>query len=395
MARKEGEIKKAAAKRHIRKRVWFAAVVLIIALILLGLSWKSGLWGFQSAEEKLAAIEAERAIPDDENAAVIYSQLVDDYDEGSLWPDILNRETDRLTQSEPWLSKDYSELAAWIKERQGAISRLLEALKVEKCRFPIITDASAERDKMQLLRTMKQWARLLVRAGNNDMAEGRVGAALEKYLCLVQMGKHMRQQPEPVEYLVGVGIEALGLAAVARFTAEGNATETHLKMIEAAMPQTNDNWSKDSSMLRETGRLCSKIRYSPFKRLLDSWRYRDFKPFDIMHEIYLRSLVTRRGHRILIALRRHKIKTGKWPEDVDEIQSSLSEEILTDPFNSGSFVYKLSDDTFELYSKGKNNIDEDGKRDRRSVKETGADDWLIWPKTRSKSKEKNTDAKQD
>jgi len=373
MAREEGETKKPTTNRRIRKRLWCAVVVLIIALILLGLSWISGLWGFQSAEEKLAAIEAERAIPDEENAAVIYSQLLDDYDEGSLWPDLPNRETYELTRCEPWLSKDHPELADWLEEQQGTTSQLLEASKIEKCRFPISIDPQEMANKMRRLSAMRPWARLLVWAGNNDMAEGRVDAGLEKYLCPVQMGKHLGQQPVLVDYVTGLAVEGLGLRAIGCFIVEGDATETHLKGLEAALPQTKDNWSKDSSILREVERLRSKIRYSPLRRLVLFWRYRDTKTFERIHEIYARLLTNRRGNRILIALRRYKTKTGHWPKSLDEIQSSLSEEILTDPFSSGSFVYKLTDDSFKLYSRGENNVDEHGNY------RGGADDWPIWP----------------
>jgi len=203
MAEEKAEKKKARMNKRARKRLCCAAILVIIALFVLGVLWIGGRSAFQSAEKKLAAIEAARAIPDEENAALIYSQLVDDYDEGSLWPDILNRETDALTKSEPWLSKDYPELADWLNEQQGTISKLLEASKKDECRFPISIDPQAMADRMQLLRTMRRWAYLLVRAGNNDMAEGRLDAGLEKYLCLVQMGRHMRQQPVLVEYLVG------------------------------------------------------------------------------------------------------------------------------------------------------------------------------------------------
>ena len=396
MAHEEGQTREPTTSRHVgRKRLRCAAVALIIALILFGLSWISGLWESQSAEEELAAIEAERAIPDEENAALIYSRLVDDYDEESLWRGILNRETDGLTPSEPRLSKDYPELARWLEEHQGTISKLLEASKMEKCRFPITIEASAMRDRMLLLGTMKRWARFLARAANNDMAEGRVNPGLEKYLCLVQMGKHLRQQPVLVEYLVGMAIEALGLTAVARFTVEGDATEAHLKMIEAALPQTKDNWSEDSPILRETERLLSKQQHGPFKRLILFWRYRQYSEkevFDRIREIYLRSLVTRRGHRILFALRRYKTKTGKWPESLDEIESSLSGEILTDPFNSDSFVYRLTGDGFKLYSRGENNIDEDGKYGPWSDKNR-TDDWIVWPPKGRKTEQKRANAK--
>ena len=62
-------------------------------------------------------------------------------------------------------------------------------------------------------------------------------------------------------------------------------------------------------------------------------------------------------------------------------------ETLIDPTNGGSFVYKLTEDSFILYSKGKNNIDEGGKADRN----TGPDDCLIWPPERHKAEKENNE----
>ena len=76
----------------------------------------------------------------------------------------------------------------------------------------------------------------------------------------------------------------------------------------------------------------------------------------------------------MVALRRYKNIKGHWPQSLYEIKPMVVEDVLTDPQNNGLFVYKLTDDGFTLYSKGKNNIDEAGR------KKDGADDWPIWPR---------------
>jgi hypothetical protein len=87
---------------------------------------------------------------------------------------------------------------------------------------------------------------------------------------------------------------------------------------------------------------------------------------------------------LTIALRRYKNKTGHWPDSLDEVKPLAAEEIFVDPMNGDSFVYKLTDENFRLYSKGKNNIDEDGQYNStwdpnsRQWKEK-EDDWPIWP----------------
>lgn len=91
-----------------------------------------------------------------------------------------------------------------------------------------------------------------------------------------------------------------------------------------------------------------------------------------LHDMYLRHLSNHKGCRILIALRRYKNEHGHWPQTLDGIQSRVTKDALIDPQNKGPFVYKLSDDSFILYSKGKNNLDEGLQMN------DGADDWPIW-----------------
>jgi hypothetical protein len=67
-------------------------------------------------------------------------------------------------------------------------------------------------------------------------------------------------------------------------------------------------------------------------------------------------------------------------------------EVFIDPFNNDSFVYKLTENSFTLYSKGNNNIDENGQGDYHDFE--GADDWLIWPTSSRKTKNEKADTQQ-
>lgn len=100
-----------------------------------------------------------------------------------------------------------------------------------------------------------------------------------------------------------------------------------------------------------------------------------------VHDIYLRVTTDNKGSRIIIALRRYKNQTSHWPESLDQIKQFVPAEILIDPYNEGPFVYKVTEDSFKLYSKGPNNIDEDGQ-----YKDEGPDDWPIWPPRSRKPK---------
>jgi hypothetical protein len=247
---------------------------------------------------------------------------------------------------------------------------------MEKCRFPIIIDFQQMTGRMEHLSAMRSWAFLLVRAANNDIVEGRIDAGIQKCHCLVQMGKHMYQQPSMISYLVGIAVEAIALRSMKTCILEGDVSEKNLTTIEDVILQTKDNWPEVSSKIMEFEALFQRKNVSLFERVRYFRLWREVSSmqdsFDRFREIYLRLLADRRGSRILIALRHYRNKNGRWPEVLDGIKELVPEEILIDPMNGGSFVYKLTEENFTLYSKGQNNIDEGGER-----QQSGADDWPI------------------
>jgi hypothetical protein len=395
MSQKKQDSEKAQTTKRKKMRVWLAAIIVVLTAIVLCLLWS--MWNSESLDEQLGAIEAARAIPDSENAAVIYNQLLADYNEAKLSPALLDPNTDDLTLIGPWSSKDYPEVAQWIMQQQGLITRLLEATRKDKCSFSVYDPGEGIEEhiakRVNRIKTMRKWARLVVRAANNDVAEGRIARALENYFCAVRMGEHARQQPIAIDFLTGIGMETLALQKMRIIIMESDVTEEHLKTIEATLPQTSHNWTEDSQTMLEVERLYSR-KMPPEKvngllNQLKAWLRRSDESaavFNRVHEIYLQLFAERRGNRILVSLRRYKNKHGRWPQTLDEIQSQLPAEVLVDPSNNGPFVYKLTDDSFTLYSKGPNELDENGKR------RDGRDDCPIWTPPSGKQKTKQQSA---
>ena len=154
------------------------------------------------------------------------------------------------------------------------------------------------------------------------------------------------------------------------------------------MLEPDFDWANQGREIPTTSQFEFRInRYRAFELLAGLSR----KSYYRIHEIHLRANTGTRASKLIIALRRYKNKNGNWPESLDEIKLFTLEEIFVDPISRSSFMYKFTDDNFKLYSKGKNNIDEDGKRDRRGDQKTGADDWLIWPQRSSKTQGKKID----
>jgi hypothetical protein len=429
-------------------------------------------WRPYTFDKELAALQAKYAISDEEeNAAVIYNELLQNYDLNSLCGDLPDSELAKLPMQEPWLSNEHPEIAEWLKKHRTIINMLLNASEIEQCRFPINFDAIGISDIMYRLGMMKRWAHLLVSAANNDMAEGRINQGLEKYIAALRIGKHQHQQPSLIDFLMGASIEAFSTNQLNRFVVAGDATGERLNLTEQAMAEIKHDWSSDWPRILDYEKLLAKNFWGMFyavnpegetrlnpgalkwetrmfqpegkeddlaktywhKRLMKAsvilrWFYMPSTPqkagkiidaayaeyyptaepdynkgkgpreFSITstkfnyhymvgmqlyilepfyrstYHTYLRTLALQRGSRLIVALRRYKNKSGNWPQSLDDIKPLALEEIFVDPINGGSFIYKLTDENFTLYSKGENGIDDSGLQDE----ETGADDQLIW-----------------
>jgi hypothetical protein len=370
------EIKdKIKAAKHTGKHLW---LVLIIGILVVITVFAYRHLDYQSIDERLAVIEASRAIPDSENAAILYDILLQN-------PDALIKDQSNLhgqdimaTRSQYWTKEDYPKIAIWITDHQWLINELMKVKQFEKCRFPIDVEPNSS-IQVNRARTMRQWTFLLCQAANNDVGEGRIDDAIAKWQCLIQIGKHFRQQSQLFEYVSGMGIESMGIMRTINFLAECYASESHLRKIESFKVQTNDDWSAVQDRIRpvdEIGEQKYKRQLSLFDRLKYEFRLGQFKgwkdPYQIVREIHLRALVNQRGMHIMVALSRYINEHGHWPQTLDSIKPLVAEDVLTDPHNNGRFVYKLAEDNFILYSKGKNNIDEAGR------KKDGADDLPIW-----------------
>ena len=467
--------------RPYRKWFWLSAAGVVVALIVwVFLPDDVEGWRPYTFDKELAALEAKYAVADEENAATIYEQLLEAEKQEPNEPNVPNDHY-LIVQYEPWSSEEYPEIAQWIQGQQAKIETLLEASKIKECRFPIKADPDGIGYMLDRLRTMRGWAYLLIYAGNNDIGEGRINAGLDKYIAVLQMGKHQCQQLAIIDMLVGIAVEALALGQFNRFIVTGDVTEEHLSIVEEALTEIKHNWSSDLPRLIEHEKLMQKNFWGMFyginpegkirlirglsttimaqlpeymknERVITYWHKRFMKIWTIpywfympskpqklgevidgcyeryyamaeagydwqkepeqpssmfklnyrymveqlsgmleesycrIHDIYLRHNSNKRCGQIIVGLRRYKNKEGSWPGSLEEIKSFAPPEIFVDPINNGTFVYKLSEENFTLYSKGKNNIDEGGERDD----ESGKDDRLIWP-TRRRGEDEEED----
>ena len=246
--------------KHSRIRFCLAVILVVLAALTI--------YNFltrRSIEQQLAAIDAAHAISDSENAAIIYVDVFTKYQTPQIpWNSTdPKRRISALRIFQPWQTNDYPELAKWIEQKQEPIGKLLKASKLDKCWFPITdnpaTSLTIAGTPIIRTRTAQQWAHLLALAANNDIAEGRIQSAIEKYVSIMQLGRHFRQQPVTYDFLVGTSFELLAVQGLTRLVVQCDPTPGQIKAIEGFLPQPQINWDETSAtMLRTEGLLKSR-----------------------------------------------------------------------------------------------------------------------------------------
>jgi len=245
--------------KRFRKWFWcgFGAVILIL-IIWVFLPDNNEGWKPYTLDDEIAQLEAKYAVADEENAALIYNRLIDTYDPNDTDTEFIDDDTDFITSSQPWSSKNYPQLAKWLKTHEQTIAILTEAAAKEKSYFPFSTNNEDFGKMMDRLSPMKHWAELLVFAANNDIGDGRSEDALEKNLVLFQIGQHLYQQSMLIELLVGMAVDGLSTKQFNIFIVDGNPTEPQLDLIDKKIAESEYNWSVDFHRILEGETLYSK-----------------------------------------------------------------------------------------------------------------------------------------
>jgi hypothetical protein len=332
-----------------------------IAAIICLLAWKIILWNCRSPDDQLVAINTARAIPESEDAGVAYRKLV-----FPPLPDDLpavDGKTLSLTLMNPWSSQDYPIVAAWFDGRQDLISKLLNISKLEKCRFPIISNTQQWLYLNNSGKKMEGLTSILIRSANLDAGEARIDAAIEKYACVMRMICHLRQQPILSYYRLGDTSELLALEAMKELISKTELTQKQLMTIEAALLPPKNMWKQESKMMVKVHEILKQKQRRP-SSITDwhsYWEYwkaasktNDPPLFHLTHTYHLLALTYRRRMYILISLQRYKNKTGHWPQSLEQIKPPLPKEAFIDPDNNKPFVYKMTGEDFRLSIRGAN-----------------------------------------
>lgn len=91
------------------------------------------------------------------------------------------------------------------------------------------------------------------------------------------------------------------------------------------------------------------------------------------------AITWRRGTWLVFGLRRYRDTHGAWPQTLDAISEYTPAKAFLDPTAGDAFVYAPDGDSFKLYSKGLNHLDEGGRDRYLRAQKKSEDDIAIWP----------------
>lgn len=201
-----------------RKYGWLtlATAVLAVTIWIFIPEKDTGNWQPYTFDEELAALEAERIVSPEDDAALLYENLFERWkqiEENDPFPE--EADDDCVTQSQPWPAEEFPEVAAWFERHEDFFGDLIVATQKPACYFPPSVTVIGLSDSMERLSPVKHFAQHLIRASYYDIGENKdVFSAYQKQLAILNLGKHVSQQPMIIDMLTGIAIEAMGYAAM-------------------------------------------------------------------------------------------------------------------------------------------------------------------------------------
>lgn len=261
----------AALPRVYRKWFWATiglAVIIFVCWVLAPTDhegWEQYKYDFSP---QLAKLEQEREIPPPDNAALDYLALLEEdaADDANL--------TDQFcaVYSSPWKSSDYPDAAKSLEKHSQTIKKLMDISQIPECRFPL-DNPSVYYLGATRYSAFGRWADLLAAAGNNDVGEGRIKQALEKYSAIAQIAQHQIQQGTRFDMMLGMGRKSLAYDLVRPLIMNG-LDEEEISWVENTICAPDNHWKNAWSRMLEYDKLIAASEIMAYYEINQNGRIR-------------------------------------------------------------------------------------------------------------------------
>lgn len=339
-------------------------------------------------EDELEAINARYAIPDEENAALIYAQLLFD-------PNLTPKKVDLSKQpsgaeieqqskavsgirsrfeqrnvydgplhTKPWHRAKDPKLAQWIDGLEHSLNIIAQGAEIKHCFLPAPPNRDTTYSYSHLIPDLlSAYNRILQSSAYLDWGEGCHARLILKAQLQIAIGRHL-QAPPFSGFLSGIQCEKEGLSLLNQTLIHMNLRDypISLESLCSDLDDLKNTWDtihtaithleSTYAKLDRREQFASALRRLDIEDLVDLLSYGDHhdagSPKSYLYRAYHDLLSHRRRHRLLIEMRRFKDKTGDWPHTLDPILGSLSQETLQEIAETTPFIHFMPDRSFVM-----------------------------------------------
>ena len=231
--------------KKIQPWVWGSLTVLILSVW----GWvhlpeqSSDKWKPYQYRQELLEIKREHLSRGVENAADQYEIIFDEYGETVFFFNFHDKYIEELTLSGPWNPDIYPSLNSWISGFEPTIQKIVDASKIEQCRFDIPYDLASMEPQLKRINQIKGWTRLMIRSANRDLFAGNRQQALETLLAVTGMAQHLYQQQTLFDQAGAFHIELLGARAMETFIIDHCDDPNTLSQIARVFAELDPQWA--------------------------------------------------------------------------------------------------------------------------------------------------------
>ncbi|HOK65347.1 MAG TPA: hypothetical protein PLV55_00910 [Anaerohalosphaeraceae bacterium] len=251
----------------------------LLGVVLLVLAWvflpakPDPRWKPYALEDQIRTWRQAQEIPDSENAAVLYRDLLAPKDWEAMRTQLNRLDPKSAAVRHPWRRGDFPELADWLKENESVIEQLQAAAEYEKCWFGLQPQwaQTSNWDSVSNLRTA---AGILLRSCTLDLAEGRTEPALQKLYSAAQLSSHLRQQQMLLSLLTSLRLNET-ICEVLKFQIiEGAVQPEQDERIQKILEKMDISWTRQWSAVMEFEKLTAKQMWAALYEVNEQGRTR-------------------------------------------------------------------------------------------------------------------------
>jgi hypothetical protein len=243
---------------------WLSVGMVILPALVVSIAavWPvddNGQWKPYRFNKEFAALEVERTIPDQENAAIRCEALFAKLDVNDR-PDFFFQGGSVRDEfyGNPWKATQHPKASQWLDTHSWIVDEFVHAGTTGTFRWPLQADTY---DKHTVpYQPLGRCVQLLIASANRDLGENRFDDAIAKYFCAIRIGGHLRRQMQTIDYMIGFSYERSALRMVRHMLIRHDLSDRDIAQIANHLPPTDDLWNRECEALFRY----DKLRYMNF-----------------------------------------------------------------------------------------------------------------------------------